>query len=56
MSKTTGIDLVLGGHTHTLMDKPQFLLNAAGHEVPVMHSGSKGMYVGEVKLTLETKK
>lgn len=56
VSKTTGIDLVLGGHTHTLMDKPQFLLNAAGHEVPVMHSGSKGMYVGEVKLTLETKK
>lgn len=53
VSRTTGIDLVLGGHTHTYMEHPAFLTNAEGAPVPVMHTGKNGAYVGELKLELE---
>ncbi|MBQ8224789.1 MAG: metallophosphatase [Bacteroides sp.] len=52
VAKTQGIDLILGGHTHTYMEKPAIYLNAAGKNVPVMHVGGSGIYVGETTLTL----
>ena len=52
LNRTQGIDLVLGGHTHTFMENAANYLNAAGKEVPLLHSGSKGCYIGEVILTL----
>ena len=55
VAHTEGIDLVLGGHTHTNMEQPAFLRNAAGAEVPVMHVGKNGAYVGKIKLELESK-
>lgn len=55
VSGTSGIDLVLGGHTHTFMEHPAMLKNAEGHDVPVMHTGKNGVYVGELKLELEQK-
>lgn len=51
--QTEHIDVVLGGHTHTFMDKPATCLNKAGEEVPVLHTGKSGVYVGMLKLTLE---
>ena len=50
--QTAGIDLILGGHTHTTMEEPMRLVNAEGQVVPVMHSGKNGLYVGELKLFL----
>lgn len=50
--KTQGIDLILGGHTHTFMEKPIVYLNAAGKDVSLFHSGKNGVCVGEVVLTL----
>lgn len=52
VARTEGIDLVLGGHTHTYMEEPLFLRNAAGKAVPVMHTGKNGAYVGKLKLEL----
>lgn len=52
IGKTRGIDLVLGGHTHTEMETPDPCLNIDGREVPLMHVGRGGAYVGELKLTL----
>lgn len=52
---TSGIDLVLGGHSHTFMEHPALLKNAEGRDVPVMHSGRNGVFVGELKLELEQK-
>lgn len=49
---TQGIDLVLGGHSHTYMERPRYLMNAAGKSVPVMHVGKNGTYVGKIILTL----
>lgn len=52
IAETKGIDVILGGHSHTFMDKPVFYLNAAGKNVPLLHTGKSGIYVGELDLTL----
>lgn len=49
--RTRNIDLVLGGHSHTFMEKPEYIKNADGKEVPVMHVGKSGIYVGVYDLT-----
>ena len=53
VAQTQGIDVILGGHSHTNMDTPAFYRNAVGKEVPVFHVGRNGAYVGVWKLTLE---
>lgn len=55
VAQTEGIDVVLGGHTHTYMEEPLFLRNAAGAAVPVLHTGKNGAYVGKLKLELTEK-
>ena len=55
VSKTHGIDVILGGHSHTFMKKPAVYLNADGKSVPVLHTGKSGIYVGEMVLTLTEK-
>lgn len=54
--RTNGIDVVLGGHSHTFMDGPVSVSNKDGEEIPLMHTGKSGIYVGELDLTLEPKK
>lgn len=53
--KTRNIDVILGGHSHTFMEKPMTGLNADGKELPVLHTGKSGIYVGEMVLTLTEK-
>lgn len=55
VSKTRNIDVILGGHSHTLMEKPMNYLNADGKDVPVFHTGKSGIFTGELKLTLAEK-
>lgn len=50
--KTNHIDAILGGHTHTFMKEPAIYLNKDGKNVPVLHTGKSGIYVGMLKLTL----
>ena len=52
VAATEGVDLLLGGHTHTVMKEPQNYLNAAGQRMTVLHSGDRGTALGEVTLTL----
>ena len=54
--KTSNIDVVLGGHSHTFMKGPKTLLNMDGKNVSLMHTGKSGIYVGQMDLTLENKK
>ncbi len=51
-AETKGIDVILGGHSHTFMEKPAFYLNAEGKNVSVLHTGKSGIFVGELDLTL----
>lgn len=53
--KTRNIDVVLGGHSHTLMKEPQVALNADGKSISVFHTGKSGIFVGRTLLTLQKK-
>ena len=48
---TRGIDLVLGGHSHTFFTKLRYVKNLDGKDIPVNQNGKSGLYVGEMKLT-----
>ncbi|MBX2902598.1 MAG: metallophosphoesterase [Chitinophagales bacterium] len=50
------IDLILGGHTHTLMPKPDELTNADGKKVLVNQVGWAGIALGRVEYYFEPKK
>ena len=54
-SQTHGIDLVLGGHSHTYMEKPVYLKDADGHTVTLFHTGKNGSFVGNYEITLNKK-
>lgn len=50
---TEGIDLVLGGHTHSYFKALRWVDDAAGKPVPVDQNGKYGVYVGRMVLELE---
>jgi 5'-nucleotidase len=45
---TTDIDLIIGGHTHTFLDKPTIVKNIAGKEVMVNQVGCFGINLGRI--------
>ena len=45
---TKNIDLIIGGHTHTFLDKPTVETNAEGKKVLVNQVGCYGLYVGKI--------
>lgn len=49
----TGIDLVLGGHTHTYFEAPKYTPDARGRQVPVNQMGKHAIYVGHLTLTVK---
>lgn len=46
--KTDGIDLILGGHTHTFLPEPQTFTNRAGKNVLVNQVGWAGLLLGRL--------
>ena len=54
--ETHGIDLILGGHTHTFLEAPTVLKNALGKAVAVNQVGWGGVRLGRIDLTLSNKK
>jgi 5'-nucleotidase len=46
-------DLIIGGHTHTFMDRPEVLRNAAGEEVQIFQVGFAGINLGRVDYYFE---
>ena len=53
ISSTTGIDIVLGGHSHTYMKKMEWVDNAEGKSIPVDQNGKHGAFVGKITMKLE---
>lgn len=47
-SLTKDIDLIIGGHTHTFLDKPTVLKNAVGKDVLVNQVGCYGINLGRI--------
>ncbi|MDN6280281.1 MAG: metallophosphatase [Psychroflexus sp.] len=46
---TQGIDLIIGGHTHTFLDEPQVFKNSAGEDVMVNQVGWAGLQLGHIE-------
>lgn len=53
---TQDIDLIIGGHTHTFLDKPTVLKNKAGQDVLVNQVGCYGINVGRIDFYLDNDK
>lgn len=54
--KTSAIDIILGGHTHTFMEAPEFVENARGHKVLISQAGENGVLVGRVDITFSSER
>ncbi|MBR5653021.1 MAG: metallophosphatase [Prevotella sp.] len=54
-AKTRGVDLVLGGHSHTYADKVYYVTNLDGQQVPVDHQGKHGIWIGRLVVDLKKK-
>jgi 5'-nucleotidase len=54
--KTKNIDLIIGGHTHTFLDKPVIEKNLDGKEVLINQVGCYGINLGRIDFYLDSNK
>ena len=52
VAATRNIDLVIGGHSHTFLEEPDWVENLDGKKVPIVQTGWMGAYMGEFKVKL----
>lgn len=55
-AQTKDIDLIIGGHTHTFLEKPTIVRNAAGQDVLVNQVGCYGINLGRIDFYFDTDK
>ncbi len=55
-AKTDGIDLILGGHTHTFLPEPQTFENRQGKNVLVNQVGWAGLLLGKIDFYFDKNK
>ncbi len=48
----SGIDVIVGGHLHVVLNPPQLLTDPAGRKVVLAHSGAFAKYVGRLDLVV----
>lgn len=53
---TKDIDLIIGGHTHTFLEKPTILKNSQGKEVIVNQAGCYGINMGRIDFYFDNDK
>ena len=51
-NSVAGIDLIIGGHTHTFLDEPVLVTNPGGEKTVVTQMGHSGVRVGRIDLHL----
>ncbi|GJM61938.1 metallophosphoesterase [Persicobacter diffluens] len=54
--QVAGVDIILGGHSHTFMEESVFYTNPEGEQVLVNHSGWSGVNLGRIDLTYDLQK
>lgn len=47
-SQVGGIDLIIGGHTHTFLDHPEEVIGAHGHKTLINQVGWSGLKLGKI--------
>lgn len=53
---TKDIDLIIGGHTHTFLEKPEIVTNIAGKKVLINQVGCYGVYLGRIDFYMDRDK
>lgn len=53
--KTKGVDLIIGGHTHTFLKKPTIVRNASDENMLVNQVGCWGVQVGRIDFEFDSK-
>ncbi|WP_181305755.1 bifunctional UDP-sugar hydrolase/5'-nucleotidase [Rufibacter sp. XAAS-G3-1] len=53
--QVSGIDLIIGGHTHTFLDEPEKIAHASGHVTLVNQVGWSGINLGRIDFTFNRK-
>lgn len=54
--KVKGVDLILGGHHHVILDPPKILKGPDGRDVIIIHSGVNLKVIGELELAVQNKR
>lgn len=47
---TKNVDIIIGGHSHTFLEKPTIVKNSTGKDVIVNQTGALGVYVGRIDI------
>jgi 5'-nucleotidase len=55
-AQTSNIDIILGGHTHTFMEKPIEVNNSEGKPVLINQVGWGGLHLGRIDIEISTEK
>ena len=53
IARTSGIDVLLGGHSHTYFTEPAYVNDKKGHQVIVDHEGKNACFVGFIEMEIE---
>lgn len=53
IARTSGIDVLLGGHSHTYFTEPAYVNDKKGHQVIVDHEGKNACFVGSIEMEIE---
>ncbi len=56
IANTEGIDIVLGGHSHTYLKDLEWVTDKGGRRVPVDQNGKHGIFIGKMKLKVDKAK
>lgn len=48
--KTIGLDIIIGGHTHTFVEDLIYVRNARGKKIPIITDGCWGLQMGLIKI------
>jgi len=51
-SQQTGVDVILGAHTHHNVFKPTIVKDKTGHDTVIVQAGSHGKYLGDLDVTV----
>ncbi len=54
--KVSGVDLILGGHHHVVLDPPKIMKGPDGRDVIIVHSGVNMKIVGELEVAVQNKR
>ena len=50
VSRTRGLDMVVGGHSHTFINEPGYCKNLDGKLIPIVQDGCWGLEMGNMKV------